>query len=514
MQPFSFSSNTLRPESCREALRDPAAGGYASFEGWVRDHNDGRRVLRLEYEAFEALAIKEGSRIVQQAIEKFGVSRAACVHRVGDLAVGELAVWVGVSAAHRQEAFAACRYIIDEVKHRVPIWKKEHYEDGDSGWVNCERCAEVAIDHAHDSALPHAHGEHRESATPGFAHDYSRQVVLSGVGQAGQQRIRNASVLVIGAGGLGVPALQYLAAAGVGRIGILDGDVVEASNLHRQPLYGVADIGRPKAVAAADRLHSLNHDVRFDSIVCDATAENIDALVADYDVVLECTDNLRAKFLVNDAVVRAGRPAFFASVYQYEGQLQAYLPLPDWPCLRCLWPEAPRDGMVGNCAEAGVLGPVPGTLGAMQAMQALQFILDLGPEPARGLVVVDLLDLSTRIIRATRRAGCAHDAPADPGAPSQEPLEMSFASLAEARAAGFELVDIREAWERRFDRPTQRIELHLPMSELLDGRVAFPERGRHLIVCAHGVRSLAIAEQLRHQGRADVYSMRGGLAAL
>jgi adenylyltransferase/sulfurtransferase len=504
MQPFSFSSSTLRPESCREALCDPAAGGYASFEGWVRDHNDGRRVRRLEYEAFEALAIKEGSRIVQQAIEKFGVSRAACMHRVGDLAVGELAVWVGVSAAHRQEAFAACRYIIDEVKHRVPIWKKEHYEDGDSGWVNCERCAEI----------PHAHGAHREIATPGFAHDYSRQIVLSGVGQAGQQRIRNASVLVIGAGGLGVPALQYLAAAGVGRIGILDGDVVEASNLHRQPLYCVTDIGRPKAVAAADRLHGLNHDVRFDSIVSDATVENIDAHVADYDVVLECTDNLRAKFLVNDAVVRASRPAFFASVYQYEGQLQAYLPQPDWPCLRCIWPEPPRDGMVGNCAEAGVLGPVPGTLGAMQAMQALQYILGLGPEPARGLVVLDLLTLSTSNIRAARRTGCDHDALIEPGAPSKEPLELSFASLAEARAAGFELVDIREAWERRFDPPAQRIELHLPMSELLDGRVAFPEQGRHLIVCAHGVRSLAIAEQLRHQGRADVYSMRGGLAAL
>jgi adenylyltransferase/sulfurtransferase len=514
MQPFSFSSGALRPESCREALCDPAAGGYASFEGWVRDHNDGRRVRRLEYEAFEALAIKEGSRIVQEAIEKFGVYRAACVHRAGDLAVGELAVWVGVSAAHRQEAFAACRYIIDAVKHRVPIWKKEHYEDGDSGWVNCERCAEASVDHVHDGNAPHAHDAPRDPAAPHMPQDYSRQVALPAVGQAGQRRIRNASVLVIGAGGLGAPALQYLAAAGVGRIGIMDGDVVEMSNLHRQPLYSVADIGRPKAVAAADRLRSLNRDVRCDTIATAATVENIGALVADYDVTLECTDNLRAKFLVNDAVLRARRPAFFASVYQYEGQLQAYLPRPDWPCLRCVWPEAPRDGMVGNCAEAGVLGPVPGTLGAMQAMQALQAILGLGPEPARGLVVVDLLSLTTRSISATRRADCDHDAFADPSASPEEPVEVSFASLAEARAAGFELVDIREAWERRFDRPTQHIELHLPMSELIDGRVAFPERGRHLVVCAHGVRSLAIAEQLRHQGRADVYSMRGGLAAL
>jgi adenylyltransferase/sulfurtransferase len=362
--------------------------------------------------------------------------------------------------------------------------------------------------------MPHAHGGHGDTTTPGFTHDYSRQMALPEVGQAGQRRIRDTSVLVIGAGGLGVPALQYLAAAGVGRIGIMDGDVVEASNLHRQPLYGIADIGRPKAVAAADRLQSLNRDVRCEAIVADATAGNIDDLVADFDLVLECTDNLRAKFLVNDAVVRAGTPAFFASVYQYEGQLQAYLPRPDWPCLRCLWPEAPRDGMVGNCAEAGVLGPVPGALGAMQAMQALQVILGLGPEPARGLVMVDLLNLSTRSISAARRAGCNHDARVEPGASSSEPLEISFASLADARAAGFELVDIREAWERRFDPPGDRIELHLPMSELLEGRITFPPRGRHLVVCAHGVRSLAIAEQLRQQGRTDVYSMRGGLAAL
>jgi molybdopterin synthase catalytic subunit/rhodanese-related sulfurtransferase len=141
MRGFSFSAAPFSPEAFRTALADPACGGYASFEGWVRDHNEGRRVLRLEYEAYEPLAIKEGERIVAEALERFGVRRIACVHRTGDLAVGELAVWVGVAAAHRDEAFAACRYVIDEVKHRVPIWKKEHYGDGDSGWVNCERCA-------------------------------------------------------------------------------------------------------------------------------------------------------------------------------------------------------------------------------------------------------------------------------------------------------------------------------------------------------------------------------------
>jgi molybdopterin synthase catalytic subunit len=149
MNAFSFSKSALAPESYRAALEDPAAGGYSSFEGWVRNHNEGHAVTRLEYEAFEVLANKEGERIVTEAVQRFGVLKAACVHRIGSLAIGDLAVWVGVSSRHRAEAFAACRYIIDEVKHRVPIWKKEHYVDGDSGWVNCERCAEHAHDHHH-----------------------------------------------------------------------------------------------------------------------------------------------------------------------------------------------------------------------------------------------------------------------------------------------------------------------------------------------------------------------------
>ncbi len=426
MRAFAFSSEPLDPERHRAELADPASGGYASFEGWVRDHNEGRRVERLEYEAFEALAIKEGERIVADAVARFGVSRAACVHRVGSLGIGDLAVWVGVSSAHRGEAFAACRYIIDEVKHRVPIWKKEHYTDGDSGWVNCERCAAAAHDHDHD----HAHAP--DDSGRDIQHDYSRQVALPEVGAAGQAKLAAASVLVVGAGGLGVPVLQYLVAAGVGRIGILDGDHVEASNLHRQPLYGIADIGRAKATAAAERLAALNRDAQVDAIASHATRENIDELVARHDLVVECTDNFRAKFLVNDAVVRAGKPAVFASVHQYEGQLQVYRPEPNWPCLRCLWPAAPRDGLVGNCAEAGVLGPVPATLGAMQAMQALQLILGLDAGSSPALVMVDLLTLETRRVSARRDPDCSHVLGASADGPDAAPIELEFGTLAAA----------------------------------------------------------------------------------
>jgi adenylyltransferase/sulfurtransferase len=477
----------------------------------VRDHNEGRTVERLEYESFESLAVKEGERIVAEAVAKFGVTRAACVHRVGSLAIGDLAVWVGVSSAHRGEAFAACRYIIDEVKHRVPIWKKEHYTDGDSGWVNCERCAAAAHDHEHEHEHSRGH-EHAATAQ----HDYSRQIALPEVGRAGQAKLAAASVLVVGAGGLGVPVLQYLAAAGIGRIGIVDGDVIEASNLHRQPLYGIADVGRPKVAVAAERLRGLNGDVRIETHESRATAANIDGLVKHYDLVVECTDNFRAKFLVSDAVVRALKPAVFASVHQYEGQVQVYRPLPHWPCLRCLWPEAPRDGMVGNCAEAGVLGPVPATLGALQAMQVLKRLLGLDAGEAPSLVTVDLLSLETHRLIARRNPDCDHDHPGEPAqaAVTSAPLELGFATLADAFESGLELVDVRETWERMHDPPWLQIPTHLPLSALVNGYLQFPTEGRYLIVCAHGVRSLSVTEQLRAQGLDEVYSLRGGLAAL
>jgi molybdopterin synthase catalytic subunit len=161
MMRFRFTESAIDAAAARRELLDHGAGGYVSFEGWVRDHNEGREVTRLEYEAFQALAVKEGNRILTEAVQRFPIKHAACVHRVGSLDLSDMAVWVGVSSAHRAEAFDACRFIIDEVKHRVPIWKKEHYRSGDSGWVNCERCAAeprhghgLGHDHVHPLVLP------------------------------------------------------------------------------------------------------------------------------------------------------------------------------------------------------------------------------------------------------------------------------------------------------------------------------------------------------------------------
>jgi molybdopterin synthase catalytic subunit len=152
---FRFTQTVIDTAGARRELQDPGCGGFVSFEGWVRDQNEGQDVTRLEYEAFQELAVKEGERIVAEALRHFPVKHALCIHRIGSLDLGDMAVWVGVSSAHRSEAFDACRFIIDEVKHRLPIWKKEHYRGGNSGWVNCERCA-AEPQHSHAGHPPRA----------------------------------------------------------------------------------------------------------------------------------------------------------------------------------------------------------------------------------------------------------------------------------------------------------------------------------------------------------------------
>ena len=507
MSPFRFSTSELDTAALQREMRDESCGGFASFEGWVRNHNEGHAVTRLEYEAFAELAEKEGARIVEEARAKYGVTRAACVHRVGSLALGDVAVWVGVSAAHRDEAFRACRFIIDEVKHRVPIWKKEHYVNGDSGWVNCERCA---MPGAHTHEHEHEHHPHVHVPTP----DYSRQVALREVGPEGQARLSSASVLVVGAGGLGVPVLQYLAGAGVGRLSIIDADRLEPSNLHRQTWYALSECGQEKSSLAATRVRALNPEVRVEAHALRLDAHNAERLCAGHDLILDCSDNFTTKFLLNDLALRTGKPVMFASVYQYEGQLQLVRGDNASACLRCVWPEA-RDGLVGNCAEAGVLGPVPGVFGSLQALEALKLLLGLPGLKPDEMLIFDLITLSTQRLRARRQPECEAHRRAASSAPllAPEELEVQFGSLADAASAGFVFVDVRDTREREAE-PLPAGALHLPMSKLLTDAATLDLAGRYLLICATGKRSAAAAGLLRSQGFAECRSLRGGLKNL
>jgi len=527
MAAFSFTRERINEGDLRKQLQDPAAGGYASFEGWVRNHNEGLPVRHLEYEAFEPLAIKEGERIVAEAIKRFGIEHAACVHRIGDLAIGEMAVWVGVSARHRAEAFQACRYIIDEVKHRVPIWKKEHYENGDSGWVNCERCAAPTTGDADHSRHAHSHEHHSPALAATHAHigapvpDYSRQMALKEVGAAGQAKLRSSRVLVVGCGGLGVPVISYLAGAGIGRLGLVDSDSLEPSNLHRQTMYALADVGKLKAELAAERVRALNPDVDVRPYTTHLDALNAPDLIAQHDLVIDCTDNFTTKFLLNDYCVRLGKPVVFASVYQYEGQLQ--IVQPGSACLRCVWPEATRDGIVGNCSEAGVLGPVPGIFGGLQAFEAMKLLLDLPGQLKDELLVLDLLTLSTSRVRTKRASACPEHAisravaaghAASGAQASTAPVELEFDTLDQAHDAGFDIVDIREPHELQQTPTPSTHARHLPMAQLLHGQPPFEPTRKTVLLCATGKRSFAATQELRNRGIADVYSLRGGVKAL
>jgi adenylyltransferase/sulfurtransferase len=373
--------------------------------------------------------------------------------------------------------------------------------------VNCERCALPGA-HEHDPA--HRHDRAQNPATPPPAPDYSRQVALREVGAAGQARLRAASVLVIGAGGLGVPVLQYLAGAGVGRLGIVDGDTLEASNLHRQTWYSLAECGQPKAALAAARVQALNPEVRVQAHALRIDAGNADALTADYGLILDCTDNFSTKFLLNDLALRARKPVLFASVYQYEGQLQLVAGDDASPCLRCVWPEATRDGLVGNCSEAGVLGPVPGVFGSLQALEALKYLLGLPGLTPGEMLIVDLVTLSAQRLRARRETDCAAHARDGQQQIALEPLEVSFDSFGAALAAGFALIDVRDTHERDAE-PIPAASLHLPMTKLLSGAPSLDSGARYLMVCATGRRSAAAAGLLRSQGFMECRSLRGGV---
>jgi len=342
--------------------------------------------------------------------------------------------------------------------------------------------------------------------------DYSRQILLKEIGLQGQAKLSLARVLIVGLGGLGSPVMQYLAAAGVGFLGLIDADVLDASNLHRQPIYALADVGKQKADLARAAIAAINPAVQVETHAANFDADNALELVRRHDIVVDCSDNFRAKYLINDAAVLAQKPAVFASVYQYEGQLQVYKPEPKHACLRCLWPDAIADGVVGNCAEAGVLGPVPGVFGTLQALLTLKILLHMGGQLEGELLLLDFMNFSSLKIKASRRAECR--APAcvhiQEVAREDRDIELVGVSLAAAAERGFEIIDIRTA-EEVVEHPAAA--RHIPMRELLANPGLLGGGRPALLVCATGKRSLATAQALRKRGLA-VHSLAGGLQRL
>lgn len=355
---------------------------------------------------------------------------------------------------------------------------------------------------------------------------YSRHLLLSEVGIEGQKKLKAASVLLIGAGGLGSPIAMYLAAAGVGRIGLVDMDVVEASNLQRQIMHGTQDVGRLKIASAQETLHSINpyvcvqtHQERF-------SAENAMRLAADYDIIIDGTDNFPTRYLVNDVAVLLGKPTVYGSIFRFEGQASVFW-AQQGPCYRCLYPEPPPPEMVPNCAEGGVIGVLPGMIGTIQANEAIKIILGQG-EPLIGrLLVMNALEMSFRELQIKKDPHCAlcgarpsitalidYQQFCGVAAPQETEAapQVSAQELQAMRHSGaVELIDVRTAEEVAICAlPGAR---HLPLADLDEWVDGLSRSQEYVVYCKVGARGERAVTALRRHGLTNVRNLTGGITA-
>lgn len=507
---FAISGSKIDSIKLRKSMENPKAGALVIFEGLVRNHNEGSSVSALEYECYTELAENEYQKIYDEARSKFKVYDITCVHRTGFLDITDMAVWVGVTSAHRDAAFQACRYIIDEVKDRLPIWKKEHYVSGKSEWVNCQGCAAHHKHHNHDHT--HIHFSEKEY--------YSRQVNLPGFNQSGQDTLKNSSVLVIGAGGLGSPALTALASAGVGTIGICDSDRLEVSNLHRQTLYTYEDIGEYKARQAQKHLKKRNPFIEIIAHCEKFDGENCSRIVQGYDIILDCTDNFSAKYLIHDTAYLNKIPLVQSSIYQHEGHVQLFLHNDTSPCMRCTWPDQPEEGCVGNCAEAGVLGVVPAILGSYQANEALKHLLQWEGTLFNETLIVNLLSNDSFKIRRGKQELCPlcgsnpviKDINPDRYIRQKKHWEISVKELEETKQEYY-LIDIRPEEDRKEKFPWEQSIPHFPSGNI-EKLLELDQTKQYLLVCVKGVRSRRVVQNLREKGYSNYFAFDGGMENL
>jgi adenylyltransferase/sulfurtransferase len=359
---------------------------------------------------------------------------------------------------------------------------------------------------------------------------YARHLSLPQVGVEGQRKLKASSVLVVGTGGLGSPVSMYLAAAGVGRIGLVDFDVVDASNLQRQIVHGQSTLGVPKVESAAARLRDLNPYVTVETHQALLSSENALDILAGYDLIVDGTDNFPARYLLNDAAVLLGKPLVYGSIFRFEGQVSVF-GVEGGPCYRCLLPDPPPPHLVPSCAEAGVLGVLPGTIGTIQATEAIKVLLGVGQPLVGRLLLYDALDMTFETVRLRKRPECPvcgdhptitalidYDAFCGvPGHVSQADSmtdmkpEMTVQEVKAHLDAGdpLVLVDVREPYELLISHLDNA--LTIPMSEM-DQRLGEISRDKPVVViCRSGVRSGQVVEHLRKAGYSNVTNMVGGI---
>jgi len=356
---------------------------------------------------------------------------------------------------------------------------------------------------------------------------YSRHLILPEVGMEGQRKLKAARVLLVGTGGLGSPLALYLAAAGVGTLGLVDFDVVDESNLQRQVIHGTASVGRPKIDSAADRIADINPHVRVEKHETRLTSENALEILADYDVVVDGTDNFATRYLVNDACVLLGKPNVYGSIFRFDGQLSVFW-AQQGPCYRCVFPEPPPPGLVPSCAEGGVIGVLPGIIGSMQALQTIKLILGMETLVGRFLLF-DALETTWRELKVRKNADCpvcsenptqtglidyvqfcGVPAAAEPEGelPTMAPRELS-ARLANGEA--LTVVDVREPHEWEIVNLAEHGATLMPLGQVGERMGELDPRERIVVHCKMGGRSAKAVKQLRDAGFRNVWNLEGGI---
>ena len=390
-----------------------------------------------------------------------------------------------------------------------------------------------------------AGGSGGASLSPAELARYSRHILIPDVGVPGQERLKASSALLIGAGGLGSPLALYLAAAGIGRIGIVEFDKIDETNLQRQILYGTSQVGQSKLQRATDRLRDLNPAITIEPIEEPLTSANALELFRNYDVVADGTDNFPTRYLVNDACVLTGKPNVYGSIFRFEGQISVFN-YQDGPCYRCLYSEPPPPGLVPSCAEGGVLGVLPGVVGALQANEVIKVLLGIGDVAAGRLVIYDALKLNFRQLKLRRNPNCvvcgdnptvtelidyeqfcgmpafegsgggqtaaAHGA-ADNGGGDGAIREIDVFELQARRERGddFQLIDVREPWEADIN-SIEGAEL-IPLGELPDRLDELDPAASYVVHCKMGGRSANAVAQMQEAGFRDVVNLEGGISA-
>ena len=358
---------------------------------------------------------------------------------------------------------------------------------------------------------------------------YSRHLIMPEIGMEGQLKLKRAKVLLVGTGGLGAPLGLYLAAAGVGRIGVVDFDKVDFTNLQRQIMFGTSDVGRPKIEAAGERLGNLNPEIRLDRYETALTSENALELFKDFDVIVDGTDNFPTRYLVNDACILLGKPNVYGSIFRFEGQATVFGML-EGPCYRCLYPEPPPPGLVPSCAEGGVLGVLPGIVGSIQAMETIKLIIGRGENLIGRLLLFDALGMNFRELRLRKNPNCpmcgehrtihklidyyefcgvrGEEAPApDVQVPEITPRELKSRL---DRGDDLFILDVREPHEFQICNLNGQL---IPLGDL-PRRVHELDSSREIVAhCRSGKRSAEAVDFLRKAGFRKILNLKGGILA-